>query len=313
VTDERDLYGLLGVSRSASDDDIKKAYRSLARKLHPDLNPGDADAEQRFKEVSAAYDVLSDPKLRALYDEFGEAGLGQGFDPEQARAYQQYQQRRSASGAQPGDVHGFDLEDLEELFGGRFSRSDFSAGFPRRGRDLAATVEISLREALQGTEVSLQAPNRVGTATGPVITVRIPKGAAHGDRLTVKGKGLSDPRGGPPGDLIIETLVRKHEHFRREGLHLHLTLPVALAEAYNGGTVDVPTPDGNVKLKIPPGSQSGSRLRLKDKGVLRGKQRGDLYVELRVMLPDQRDETLAAALDAASSLYSTPVRQGIAL
>ncbi len=301
------------MARSASQDEIKKAYRSLARKLHPDLNPGDRAAEQRFKEVSAAYDILSDAKTRALYDEFGEAGLSQGFDPEQARAYQQYQRRRSASGAQPGDAQEFDLRDLEELFGGRFSRSDFSGGRPRRGRDLSATVEIGLSEALHGTEVTLQAPSSTGAATGPVVTVRIPKGAAHGDRLTVKGKGLADPRGGPPGDLIIETLVREHQHFRREGLDLHLTLPVTLAEAYNGASVDVPTPDGNVKLKIPAGSQTGSRLRLKEKGVPRGKQRGDLYVELRVMLPDQADETLAAALDASSSLYSTPVRQGIAL
>jgi curved DNA-binding protein len=145
------------------------------------------------------------------------------------------------------------------------------------------------------------------------VTVRIPPGADDGDTLTVTGRGLPGAAGGPPGDVVIETHLRPHPHFRREGMDLHLTLPVTLFEAYAGASVDVPTPDGSVKLKIPPRSSSGVRLRLRGKGVARKKAKGDLYVELQVKVPERADDALTQALEAASTLYDQPVRKGVAL
>lgn len=369
MSEPRDFYAQLGVEKGANTDEIKKAYRALARKWHPDVNPGKPDAEQRFKEVSAAYEVLSNPDKRKLYDEFGEAGLREGFDPEQARAYQDWHARRTASGARGFDEQPFDLGDLEGFF-----RRDPRPRRAAPGADLRAVVELDLRQAIEGSEVRLEVPDHDpceacngsgaapngGTRTclecqgrgqrpvlsGPLqfvttcpacagtgkiatpcpscngrgftestqtLTVRIPPGADDGETLTVKGRGMPGPGGGPRGDVVIETRVRPHPHFRREGLDLFVTLPVTLHEAYAGGHVDVPTPDGNVRLRIPARSHSGTRLRLRNKGVSRKGARGDLYVELSLRVPDQADAELVRALEAAATLYGRPVREGVAL
>ncbi len=374
MADSKDLYKLLGVERTASKDDIRKAYRKLARKHHPDINPNDAEAEQRFKEISAAHDVLSDPDKRKLYDEFGEASLQGGFDPEQARAYRDWNQRAAAGGAAPGRGMHFDIDDLGDLFGdsGGFGRATGARRTrPVRGDDLRVDVELDFEESLRGKEIKLQVPTvqpcatchgngekpgsqqtcpschgagRRKVAEGPMqfmvscptcggegkvgtpcptcdgtgnrvgedsFTVRIPPGAEDGSRLTISGRGGPGLHGGPRGDLVIITHVRPHPHVRREGLDLYLELPLTLEEAYSGASIELPTPSGPVKLKVPPHSQSGSRLRLAGKGVRRKDQRGDLYAELVVRMPDRASDELAQALKEAQKLYTKPVREGL--
>lgn len=363
---DKDLYAVLGVARTATQDEIRKTYRRLARRYHPDVNPGDKSAAEKFKEISAAYEVLSNPDKRKLYDEFGEAALHGGFDADKARAYRQWQSQPHAPptagfGGQPG---GFDFDfDLGDLFGfGAPSRG------PSAGEDVLARVELDFATALRGTEVQVKAPSgkmcgacngsgasgpacsscggsgRVQAVQGPMrvmapcracgglgrspcakcsgsgvepgertITVRIPPGADDGTRLRVPGAGQPGRRGAPPGDLYIETHIWPHPHFRRQGFDLHLELPITVDEAYLGATVDVPTPDGSVALKIPARAQSGQKLRLRGKGVKKDGATGDLYVELQVRVPDRDDARFAEAARMARGLYTHSVREGIRL
>jgi len=291
------LYETLGVAKDASTEDIRKAYRKLARKLHPDVNPGDKTAEDKFKQASSAYEVLSDPKRRAAYDEFGDASLQSGFDPAKAREYARWQDTRQRR------ARDFDEGPVEFDFSELFNRGRG----PTRGADLHGVVDMDLRQAVEGGEVGFDVPGQ-GT-----VRVRIPPGADTGSVIRIPGKGAPGARGGPPGDLVIETVVRPHPRLRRDGLDLHLTVPVTLDEAYNGATVEVPTFDGPVLVKVPPRSQTGTRLRLRGKGVKRKDQRGDLLVDLEVRMPDQADERLAEALRASRDAYSKPVRQELTL
>jgi DnaJ-class molecular chaperone len=292
------LYETLGVKRDASADAIRKAYRKLARKHHPDVNPGNKSAEDKFKTISSAYEVLSDTKKRAAYDEFGEAALQGGFDAGKARDYTRWQERREQRAA------GFDgTGPVEFDFAELFNRNRG----PSRGQDIHAMFQMDLRQAVEGAEVSIDVPEQ-GT-----VRVRIPPGADTGSVIRLAGRGSPGPRGGPPGDLVIETEVRPHPVLRRDGLDLYLTLPVTLDEAYNGASVDVPTFDGTVVLKIPPRSQNHARLRLRGKGIARKTTRGDLFVELDVRMPDQPDDALAAALRTSTAAYAKPVREGLAL
>ena len=293
------LYETLGVAKDAKPEAIRAAYRKLARKHHPDVNPDNKDAEEKFKKISAAYDVLSDEKKRKAYDEFGDASLQGGFDPDKAREYQRWQgtrQQQQRQGFQEGPIE----FDFSELFGRAQRRG------PVRGQDLAATIQIELRQAIEGAEFTADIPGQ-----GPV-RVRIPPGADTGSTLRVPGKG-SPGRGGPPGDLVIEVEVLPHPRLRRDGLDLYLALPVTLDEAYNGASVDVPTFDGSIALKIPPRSQNRAKLRVKGRGVPKKDSRGDLYVELDVRLPDKQDDALAEALRASKAAYSTPVREELKL
>jgi curved DNA-binding protein len=291
------LYDILGVARTADAETIRKAYRTLARKHHPDVNPGVKSAEDTFKKVATAYEVLSDDKKRKAYDEFGEASLSGGFDADKARAYQQWQGARQERSSR------FDEGPVEFDFSEMFNRGRG----PARGHDLHATVELELRQAVEGAEIGLDLPGQ------GVVRVRIPPGADNGSTIRLSGKGAPGPRGGPPGDLLIETEVRPHPIVQRDGLDLTLTLPVTLDEIYNGASVEVPTFGGPVMLKIPPRSQNRSRLRLRGKGIHRKEQHGDLYVVLDVRLPDRADEALSAALRASADSYGAPVRQGLAL
>ena len=288
------LYEALGVAKGADPDAIRKAYRKLARKHHPDVNPGDKAAEEKFKRISSAYDVLSDDKKRAAYDEFGDESLSGGFDADKAREYKKWHSTRRQR------TQDFDQGPIEFDFSELFGR----ARGPARGQDLSATAELELRQAIEGFELSLDIPGQ-----GPV-RVRIPPGADNGSTVRIPGKGAPGARGGPPGDLIIETLVRPHPRVRREGLDLYLTLPVDLDEAYNGASVEVPTFDGAVTLKIPKHAQNGSKLRLRGKGIKRKDKQGDLFVELDVRMPDRADDTLAEALRSTKAAYSKPVREG---
>jgi len=293
------LYDILGVSKTAASDDIRKAYRKLARKHHPDVNPGDAAAETAFKKISAAYEVLSDDKKRAAYDEFGDDALKGGFDPDKAREYARWQNTRRERQSRYAEEGPVDF-DFAEMFG-RQARG------PMRGQDLHAEVEIDLRQAIEGTELSADLPGHGN------VRVRIPKGADTGSLLRVPGKGAPGRNGGPPGDLVIETVLRPHPLLRREGLDLHLDLPITAGEAHLGASVEVPTFEGPVVLKIPPRTQQRAKLRLRGKGVPRKDERGDLIVSLDVRMPDKQDDALAEALRAADSAYSKPVREGLSV
>lgn len=291
------LYDALGVAKNATADDIRKAYRKLARKHHPDVNPGDKKAEEAFKAASAAYEVLSDDKRRAAYDEFGEASLQGGFDAAKAREYARWQNTRQQRASQ------FDQGPSEFDFSELFNRSRG----PARGRELHASVAMDLRQAINGAEVALEVPEQ-GT-----VRVRIPPGADNGSVIRIPGKGSPGARGGPPGDLVITTEVAPHPWLRRDGLDLHMTLPIDLAEAYLGASIEIPTFDGPVIVKIPPRSQNRAKLRLRGKGIKRKDTQGDLLIELEVRMPDLPDDALAGAVKDIQRAYSAGVRMELTL
>lgn len=314
----KDLYAVLGVDKTADQDTIKKTFRKVAAKLHPDKNPGDKAAEARFKEVSHANDVLGDPKKRALYDEFGEEGLREGFDADQARAYKQWRGNgggaRSGGGGFPGGVR------IEDLFGGQVPGGGFGdmfgdvfargRGRPRRtrGADFEAETTIDFASAVRGATLNLN----IG---GNPVTVRIPPGADEGSRVRIAGQGQAAPvEGGQSGDLLLTLHVRPHPHFRREGDDLHLDLPLTLPEAFHGAKVRVPTIDGGVTMKVPPRTQAGQKLRLKGKGVARkGREPGDLYVHFRVLVPTSDHPEVVAAIDEIAKHQVEDPRFGIEL
>jgi molecular chaperone DnaJ len=365
-----DLYAELGVQKTASVDEVKKAYRKLARKYHPDVNPGNHEAEERFKRVSFAYDVLSDSEKRRNYDEFGEAGLQAGFDAERARAF-----RKGGGGAEYAGGFGryASFEDiLGDLFGGRAAGASAAAA---RGSDLEYTMEIGLLDAVRGTSATIavakpapcdtchgtgaadpgspcpecEGSGQVKVGAGPIsfgrrcprcqgsgrvsvhackacggrgviekterLKVKIPAGVDDGSRIRLAGKGGAGTGGGPAGDLYIVTRVRPHPRLQRRERDLYLDLPVTVGEAMRGATVEVPTPDGTVNLRVPPGSQSGSKLRLRGKGVpaMKGKERGDLYVVLLVQIPPDGTERVRDAVNVIEESYTRSPRADLRL
>lgn len=320
-----DFYAVLGVPRTADADAIKKAYRKLARDLHPDKNPGNASAETRFKAVNRAYETLSDAEKRKLYDEFGEDALREGFDPERARAYKQWQSRGGANGGGFGGGGRVNLEDLfgggmpggsveyevggdpfADLFGGRGGRRRG----PSRGRDIEQELTIDFASAVRGTSIQLRRPDQAEP-----VTVRIPPGADEGSRVRVPGQGARSPNGGAPGDLVLVLHVQPHPLFTREGDDLRLDVPITLTEAFRGAKVKVPTFDGQVAVKVPPGTQSGTVLRLRGKGVARkGKEPGDLYVRFVVHIPKIEGApppAIEKLLDEVAKLETDDVRAGL--
>ncbi|MCZ7679492.1 MAG: J domain-containing protein [Sandaracinaceae bacterium] len=319
MSEHEDLYAVLGVSRDASDEDLRKAYRKLARKHHPDLNPGDAAAEARFKKLSAAYEVLSKPEKRALYDELGADAEKIGYDPERAEEYRRWKRQAEAAagfGGVPFDLGGATgpegFVDLEDLLGDFFARGGRARG-PRRGRDVEASLRVGFVDAARGVTTAIEVPRR--TPSGELETARlsltIPAGVEDGQRLRLAGQGEPGPGGGPPGDLYVRIEIAEHTLFRRHGRDLELTVPITVAEALRGASVEVPTLTGSVKLKVPPGAQGGQRLRLRGKGVQTAAP-GDLYVVLELVAPSGGDaatrERLAAELER---LYEGDVRAGL--
>jgi curved DNA-binding protein len=295
-----DLYAALGVARTATEDEIRKAYRKLARKYHPDVNPNDRKAEEKFKEISFAYEVLSDKEKRARYDEFGTQGLAQGFDPAQAREYMRWSQgaRRSPSYETFTSEGDFDLDDLlGGIFGGGVAGR--RARGPQRGADAAGDIEVDFMDAVRGGEVRVQVAER------GALRIKIPPGAVTGTKIRLAGQGDSGSQGAPAGDLYLTLHVRPHPFFQREGNDLHLDLPVTVPELVQGASVEVPTADGTVTMKIPPHSQSGRVLRLRGKGApkLGTSERGDLYVKLLAELPDPADPQLEAIAKELEPLY----------
>lgn len=314
---EKDFYAVLGVDKKASAAEVKKAYRKKARTLHPDANPGDDAAEQRFKAVGEAYAVLSDPEKRQQYDAvramaggarftagaggpgagaggfedllgglFGQAaGGGAGFRPRGAGAGQ---------GVPP---------EFEDLLGGLFTQGAGagqrqSAGFrapqaPRRGADIQAGTTLGFLEAVEGSTVTLQGSD------GSQVRARIPAGVRDGQKIRLAGKGRPGDPGSPPGDLIITVAVRAHPVFTRSGDDLRVTVPITFAEAALGGEVEVPTLDGGtVRLKVAPGTPSGRTLRAKGRGVTTSRGTGDLLVTLSVVVPQRLDDDARVAVEA---------------
>lgn len=307
----RDLYEVLGVPKTADEDAIKKAFRKLAAKYHPDRNPG-KESEARFKEINRANEVLSDKQKRALYDEFGEESLSQGFDPERARMMRNFARGQGGGRARNvsfQDIFGGGVGDFGDIFGDFVSRSGGGRvrPQPRRAPDMEAEVTIDFVASLKGTTVELRQ-----NGAAEAVTVRIPAGVTDGGRVRIAGQGGNIP-GAERGDLLLTVRVRPHKHFKREGDDLHLELPITLVEAYEGGKVRVPTPDGEVQLKVPPRTQSGTVTRLRGKGVARkGKSAGDLYVRFLVQIPESEAPEVKAAIESLRDHLTDP-RAGIAL
>ena len=311
-----DHYKALGVSQTASPDEIQKAYRKLARKYHPDMNPDDVAAKKKFQEVQKAYETLNDPEKRKLYDQFGPAyeqmggaaagGAGGGspfpFDVEQM-----------FRGAQGGGGGGFQFDgDLGDLFsqftggGGGARRSRRSA--PSKGADIAAEVTIPFHTAVMGGNCEIPIARGSQRET---LQVKVPPGVDSGKKIRLRGKGQPG-NGGENGDLLVTVQVAPHPHFKRQGQNLELKLPVTLSEAALGATVDVPTPGGVVALKIPACSSSGRRLRVKGQGIRSTSgEVGDLYVELQIKLPETLNESARQAVETINQQYSGSLRDGL--
>ena len=282
---EKDFYKILGVSKDVSDAELKKVYRKLARENHPDSNPGDKKAEERFKDISEAYSVLSDADQRKEYDALRAMGGGARF---------------TAGG--PGGAGGFE-DVFSTLFGGAPGRGGYSAGGfgggfpgfgggfgPQRGGDLTTSVSINFIDSIQGTTVKL----RTGADS---TSLKVPAGIQDGQKLKVRGKGQPSPNGGPTGDLLVTVKVKTHPVFSRDGDNVRVTVPVTIAEAVLGATILVPTLGGEpVKLKVAPGTPNGRTLRVRGKGVQRGSTPGDLLATLEVAVPTHVSDKAAKLL-----------------
>ncbi|MGH1480141.1 MAG: DnaJ C-terminal domain-containing protein [Geminicoccales bacterium] len=287
-----DLYNILGVSRQASQDEIKRQYRKLAKELHPDLNPNDETIAERFKKVSAAHALLSDPKKRASYD-LGE--IDENGEPRYQGFHQGFGGGRHGPGHQQGGAT-LDDETLQDLFAEMFGQGGRrGGGFGRalRGDDVSYKLKISLEETAKGGK------RRVAIGNGQTLDLTIPIGIEDGQTLRLKGKGRGGLHGGPPGDAMVEIQVTPHRLFERRGRDLHLDLPISISEAALGAKIDIPTIDGTVTMKVPKGANSGTTLRLKGKGIAgsKGASAGNQFVRLTVVMPKEIDADLAAFLE----------------
>jgi curved DNA-binding protein len=289
----RDYYEVLGVPRGAGDEEIRSAYRKLAREYHPDVNK-DPGAEDRFKEVSEAYEVLRDPEKREKYDRLG-SNWKAGEDVSDASGF--------GGGFRGGDAQGFGDGDgfsdfFESFFGGRRGGSRGFEGFSMRGGDQEAPLEVTLEEAARGGK------RRISLADGRDFEVQIPPGVRDGQKIRLAGQGGEGASGGPAGDLYLRVRIKPHRRFRREGDDLVVEIPVAPWEAALGATVPVPTLDGSAKVKVPAGSSSNRRLRLKGEGMPSpGGRKGDLYASVRIVVPkklEKRERELFEELAAVS-------------
>jgi curved DNA-binding protein len=306
-----DFYQVLGVQRTASSKEIQSAYRRLARKFHPDVTGGDQEAEERFKAVNEAHDVLSDQKKRPAYDKWGDQW-------EHAEQLEQMHHQRGGFGGRAGPGGGafeFDFSNQgaqQQAFGDsggggsvfdRLFRSGEPAG-PRRGQDIEHRVPVSLTEAFQGTTRRVQVRSiEGGRPTGKQLEVTIPAGVETGSKIRLRGKGGQGSGGGQSGDVVLTVEVAEDARFERKAASLHADLPVPLTTAVLGGEVEVPTLNGVVMLRVPEGTQNGRVFRLGNKGmpVLNSDQRGDLFAKVRVVLPEQlsdEERELFRQLDA---------------
>ncbi|MBV9654692.1 MAG: J domain-containing protein [Acetobacteraceae bacterium] len=299
-----DPYTILGVQRTDDEATIRAAYRKLAKKFHPDVNPGKPEAAERFKQIAAAYDLLSDSEKRGRFDR-GEIDAGGNERPPPGYTYRDF---GDAGGRQKYRADsGFAAEDLEDIlaqaFGGRGGGAGGTRGnFKVRGSDAHYALTVSFVDAAAGTTRRITLPD------GRTLDVTIPAGLEDGHTLRLKGQGNPGFGDGPPGDALVEIAVAPHKHFRREGDDIVLTLPVSLKEAVLGASVEVPTVKGNVRVSVPPNSGTGSRLRLRGRGI-GGK--GHQYVELEVMQPPGEEPALAAFLRDWTPAHPFDPRAGL--
>ena len=311
----RDLYEVLGVSRTATPEEIKRAYRKLAKQHHPDQNRNDPSAEKRFKDIQHAYSILKDKDKRNRYDQFGEVGVGDfrtGSTGERVYSW--------GGGGQ--QINAEDLEDLfrgigggggsifEQFFGGkRRARADRPG--PVRGKDVHRTINLAFEDAIRGTSVEIDVGDQVGRGgRRETLKVKIPAGIGEGQQIRLRGKGASGINGGPAGDLLLTCNVRPHRVFRRTGRDLYVDLPVTFPEAALGAKVDVPTLDGAVTMTIAAGTAGGSKLRLKGRGIP-GKgttPNGDLYVVIRIVVPQALNAEHAEMVRSLQEIYAKDVR-----
>ena len=304
-----DPYKTLGVGRLATADEIKKAYRKLAKKLHPDLNPGDKKIESQFKEISAAYDMLSDVEKRRKYDrgELDDNGNPRaGFQPGGPWGNGRPGQGGGQAGGRARTAKDFGLDEGEndEIFKDFFGFGRGRTGLKMRGADVTYRLEVEFIDAALGGK------KRLGLADGKTLDVTLPPGTEDGSQLRLKGQGMPGQGGAPNGDAFVEIGVKPHPFFERDGLDILLECPITLNEAVLGGTVQVPTIDGRVALKVPVGSNSGTQLRLKGKGILnpKTKLRGDQYVRFVVTLPTNIDADLEAKVREWAKAHPYDVR-----
>lgn len=327
----KDYYEILGVPRNASTEEIKKAYKRLARKYHPDLNPNDKRAEEKFKEISEAYAILSDPEKRKKYDQFG------SFDFTSQEPYQR------TYTYQTGDIP-FDFSSIfegvfnpEEIFASVFGhKRPKQPKAPPKGQDVTEEITVDFKEAVLGASTVIKVRiqkecencNGYGNKQGRVcsvcrgsgvvlgeetVRVKIPAGIEEGTKLRIKGKGAPNPYGGEPGDLYLLVHIKPHPYFKREGFDIHTEVPVTLEEAYCGSEIEIPTIYGKVKVRVPPRTQNNQIFRLKGKGVENPKTgvKGDHYYKIKVVLPDKESEVAKDLIKRLSEYYSLPIRAGL--
>ena len=332
----RDFYQVLGLSRTADEKEIKKAYRKMARKHHPDVNPNDKGAEAKFKEVNEAFQVLSDKEKRALYDQFGpdydkvgaappgahgQAGNvnfnGSNINFENLEELFNQPRRGSASGAygpSAADESGGFGDLFENILGGRNRGRSRNRG-PQKGQDIEQPVQVSLEESLRGTQRAMRLAI-TDPATGSVenreFTVKIPAGVRDGARVRVAGKGASGENGGPAGDLFLVVSIAPHSLWKREGDDLLIEVPVTFAEAALGATIEVPTLNGRVQMRVPAGTQSGQKIRLSGRGAPKTKGgAGDQYVTIKVAVPKELSERERELIQELAQLRSENPRRDL--
>lgn len=312
---EEDYYKLLGVKRSATKEELEAAFKKQARKFHPDVNP-DPNAQKQFQKIQQAFEVLSDDNKRALYDQYGPdfESMGGGF-PGGGFPGGGFPGGGFPGGfGQGGGAH-INLADilggnLGDILGQTSPRQQTRR--PQRGGDLQHTATISFKKSIEGGAIELRVQRRTGKHD--TISLKIPPGVEDGAKMRLKGQGDPSLHGGKPGDIVVTIQVKPHAHFRRNGKNLEVTVPVTLSEAVLGGKIDVPTPVGVVSLKVPPGSSSGARLRVKGQGVKRKNESpGDLFVVLQIELPadlnlSEEEKTL---LENIASRYTENVRNDL--
>jgi len=305
-----DYYATLGVGRTASDEEIQKAYRKLARQYHPDLNPDDAKAKQKFQEVQNAFEVLNDSKKRDMYDRYGSAyeSVGPG-GPSGPGAGGPHPWANSGGGGPGLDVNIEDLfgggggfSDLFKNLGGRGKRTARRSA-PSRGANIDYELTVPFTTVVLGGEAQIAVQRPDGRTE--TIQVKIPAGIEDGKKVRLRGQGNPSREGGPNGDLMIKVKAAPHPHFRRQGKRLDVRVPITLAEAISGAKVDVPTPHGTITLTVPPHTSSGAKLRLKGQGVKPAKgTAGDLFAELQIILPKKMETEDRKQLESIAAKYA---------
>ncbi len=301
-----DPYSILGVAKDASAAEIKKAYRRIAKECHPDLKPGDAEAEAKFKAAAAAYDLLKDPETRARYDN------GEIDASGQERPQQQYYRDYAEAAGNPYRGRQADPDDMSDIFA-EFMRGRGGFGgertqeFHAPGHNLNYSLQISFLDAVFGASQKLTLPD------GKRIEVKIPAGITTGQTIRLRGKGAPGYGEGPPGDALVTISVAEHPLFERQGDDIHITLPITIDEAVLGGKVPAPTIDGGVNVTVPAGTSSGKTLRLRGKGVKKrgSSERGDQLIELTVALPDQIDDDLKQFMETWRDAHGYDPRKGM--